>query len=101
MQHERNWEYPKNDPSMARKIIVKQPLQASSMTHPAEHRKVSMLVLVQSRNLEVQRLAGLDPQAPELVCWRQLQVRGSDRPGTNQRLVASEHSLGAVAAVSP
>ena len=37
------------------------------MTHPAEHRKVSMLVLVQSRNLEVQRLAGLDPQAPELV----------------------------------
>jgi hypothetical protein len=37
------------------------------MTHRTGHHNVSMLVLVQSRNLEVQHLAGLDPQAPELV----------------------------------
>jgi len=77
MQHERNWEYPKNDPSMARKIIVKQPLQASSMTHPAEHRKVSMLVLVQSRNLEVQLLAST--AGARIGAGGNCKVRRSDR----------------------
>ena len=67
MQEEGSGEYPKNDRYTSRKKKGMQPLEASGMKHQARNQSGTFHVTVQGRSLEVQRIPGVNLQAPELV----------------------------------
>jgi len=67
MQEEGSGEYPKNDPYTSPKKKGMQPPEASGMKHAARNQSGTFHVTVQGRSLEVQRIPGVNPQAPELV----------------------------------
>jgi pimeloyl-ACP methyl ester carboxylesterase len=67
MQEEGSGEYPKNDRFTSPKKKGMQPPEASGMKHPARNQSGAFHVTVQGRSLEVHRIPGVNPQAPELV----------------------------------
>lgn len=66
MQDEPQGEYRKNDEYPTRKPKAMKPSDAHT-NHPARHEKNIFSVIVQGRSLEVERIAGFSPRAPELV----------------------------------
>lgn len=67
MQEEASGEYPKNDPYGSRKRKRMQPLEPSGMKHPARNQSGTFQLTVHGRSLDVHRIPGANPQAPELV----------------------------------